>query len=213
MSPRTRRRARELGIDPETITPAGKDGVVQSDDVERAAQALPGAPLRGVRKAMAKRMGDAHARVVPATVTGQVDVHRWREDTKPMLRLVRAIGNACRVEPRLNTLYDDRHQRLMPQTDVHLGIAMDTPDGLIAEYAPAADVTFSTDASSLSFLDEVDGVHGYTREGRRVAVAGSGPLLVNVACELAAHGIRPLDLELRRSNLEDVFLAITGRED
>ena len=91
-------------------------------------------------------------------------------------------------------------------------VALDTPDGLIKRYGSGATVTFSTDIEELGFLHQVEGVEGVTRRGRRVTVAGRGPLLARVAAELAAHGLEPIDLEVKRASLEDVFLTITGEE-
>ena len=69
-------------------------------------------------------------------------------------------------------------------------------------------MTFTTD-DDVSFLRTVDGVQHVTREGRRVAVTGTGPLLAFVAAALVARGIAPFDLEVRRASLEDVFLDVT----
>ena len=47
-----------------------------------------------------------------------------------MIRLIRAIAAACAIEPALNAWFDGRAlgRRVLP--NVHLGIAVDTPDGL-----------------------------------------------------------------------------------
>ena len=91
-------------------------------------------------------------------------------------------------------------------------VAVDTPDGLVNTYAGKTEVTFSTDAPDLGFLDKVDGVDSVQRNGRRVSIRGDGPLLVHVAAGLSANGLAPTDLQVRRANLEDVFLTITKRE-
>jgi ABC-2 type transport system ATP-binding protein len=91
-------------------------------------------------------------------------------------------------------------------------VAIDTPDGLIAQYGGAAHVTFSTDVADLGFLQEVAGVAAVDRQGRRVAISGRGPLLAHVAAALVAHGITPVDLGVTQASLEDVFLTITGGE-
>ena len=90
-------------------------------------------------------------------------------------------------------------------------VALDTPDGLVRTHADMAEVTFSTDpADDLDFLERVAGVSSISRHGRRVEVAGRGPLLARVAAALVAREIVPSDLEVKRANLEDAFLAITG---
>jgi pyruvate dehydrogenase E2 component (dihydrolipoamide acetyltransferase) len=47
-----------------------------------------------------------------------------------MLRLIRAIAAGCKAEPGLNAWFDSRAlgRRVLPQ--IHLGVAVDTPDGL-----------------------------------------------------------------------------------
>jgi ABC-2 type transport system ATP-binding protein len=90
--------------------------------------------------------------------------------------------------------------------------AIDTPDGLIERFGGGVTVTFSTDATELGFLDELDEVEGVTREGRRVTVVGHGALLASAAAALVAHDLKPLDLATHRASLEDVFLTITGEE-
>jgi ABC-2 type transport system ATP-binding protein len=92
-------------------------------------------------------------------------------------------------------------------------VAMDTPDGLIERFAGGAEITFSTDAADLGFLSGVSGVRNVERHGRRVSVAGEGPLLANVAAALVGNGLAPTDLGAKRASLEDVFLTLTGGED
>ena len=51
-----------------------------------------------------------------------------------------------------------------------------------------------------------------TRRGGLVEVAGSGPLAIRVAAGLAGRGITPADFRTHHPDLEDVFLALTGRD-
>ena len=135
-TPRARQRARELGVALADLAPAGE--IVQVQDVELAATGSAagptkpeaGARLKGVRRAMARRMTDAHARVVPACVTDEANVSSWGALTKPLPRLVRALVRGCQREPLLNARFDDRTLTLVPQDDINLGIAMETEDGL-----------------------------------------------------------------------------------
>jgi len=137
-TPKARRRARELGVALEQVSLTGD--IVQLEDVERAAagatvsaaarHARDAAGLKGVRRAMAARMADAHARVVPACVTEEADVSAWNAAQKPLPRLVRALIRGCQQEPLLNARFDDRALALAPQDEINLGIAMETRDGL-----------------------------------------------------------------------------------
>jgi ABC-2 type transport system ATP-binding protein len=92
-------------------------------------------------------------------------------------------------------------------------IAVDTPDGLVDTYAPNAVVAFSTDEADLGFLERIDEVDEVQRFGRRVSVTGRGPLLARVAAALVGHGIVPTDLQVKRADLEDVFLQLTRGDD
>ncbi len=139
-TPKARRRARELGVALEHVSPTGD--IVQLEDVELAAAESTvstaghhardgaGVGLKGVRRAMATRMADAHVRVVPACVTEEADVSAWNTAQKPLPRLVRALIRGIQQEPLLNARFDDRALTLVPQDDIHLGIAMETKDGL-----------------------------------------------------------------------------------
>src|SRR5690606_32729852 len=76
-TPAVRALARKLDVDLASLDPTGSDGQITAEDVRRAAETLsvlePPQPLRGVRRAMAQRMAQAHSEVVPATVSDEVD--------------------------------------------------------------------------------------------------------------------------------------------
>ncbi len=89
-------------------------------------------------------------------------------------------------------------------------VALDSPQGLIAEHAGRVRVIFTTDAPDVSWLEEVPHVQKVTRSGPRVEVEGDGPVLALSAAALVEHGIVPADLRVEQPTLEDVFLALTG---
>lgn len=143
-SPKARRRARELGVELTTIVGTGPDAAIGVADVENAGESGATAPLKGVRRAMAERMADAHRRVARATVTGEANVTAWYGNERPVLRLIRAIGAASRAQPLLNARFDDTAMTLTPQATVNLGIAMETDSGLfvpVLENANEANTT------------------------------------------------------------------------
>ena len=109
--------------------------------------------------------------------------------------------------PALQSSHASRNMR-----DALHYLGMDTPDGLIDAYGGAASVTFSTDAPEVSFLSSIEGVDHVEHHGRRVTVRGRGALAAHVGAALVQRGIAPLDLDIRRATLEDVFLAITSGE-
>ena len=134
-TPAVRALGRKLNVDLAMVTPTGADGLITSNDVQRAARILaaigPQELLRGVRKVMAQSMTLAHAEVASATLMDDADINAWPAGSSIMLRLMRALVAACRIEPSLNAWYDSQAvgRRLLKNVD--LGIAVDTPDGLL----------------------------------------------------------------------------------
>lgn len=132
--PAVRALAQRLDVDLSVVTPSGPDGTVTAADVQRVAKILaevgPLEPLRGVRRAMARSMTQAHAEVAVVTVVDDADIDAWKEGEDTTLRLIRAIVAACKVEPALNAWYDSHAvgRRLIEKIDI--GIAVDTSDGL-----------------------------------------------------------------------------------
>lgn len=133
-APAVRALARKKGVDLGVVAGTGPDGSVTAADVERAAATLAGAaplePLRGVRRTMARKMALAHAEVAPTTVTDEADIEAWAADADLTLRLVRAVAAGCAAEPALNAWYDSREEGRRLMSVVHLGMAVDTSDGL-----------------------------------------------------------------------------------
>ena len=133
-SPAVRALARKLGVDLGAISGTGPGGAIASGDVERAGQTLasfePAEPLRGVRRAMARKMAQSHAEVVPTTVIDEADIDAWPDGADITYRLIRAIATACAAQPALNAWYDGANEsrRLLARVDI--GVAAHTEDGL-----------------------------------------------------------------------------------
>ncbi|HVA38998.1 MAG TPA: dihydrolipoamide acetyltransferase family protein [Candidatus Dormibacteraeota bacterium] len=135
-SPAVRALARERGVDLSHITGTGPGGIITRDDLEHAVSARgappAGEPLTGIRRAMAENMARAHAAVAAATVWDQADIEAWWGlDHDATTRLIRAVVAACAAVPIVNAWYDERALVLRHHPRVDLGIAVDTPDGLI----------------------------------------------------------------------------------
>ena len=90
--------------------------------------------LKGVRRNMARVMADAHAKVVPTTLSDDADVHAWTPGNDMTGRLVRAIVRACKTVPAMNAWFDGEKLTRTLHPHVAIGIAVDTDDGL---YVPA----------------------------------------------------------------------------
>lgn len=133
-TPAVRQLARQLGVELAGLAGSGADGLITRADVEAAAQQardrFGGERLRGVRRSMAINMARSHAEVVPVTLYGDADLHRWAQARDPLIRIAQAIAEACRAEPILNSWFDGRMLAIRQHEQLDLGIAVDTPDGL-----------------------------------------------------------------------------------
>jgi ABC-2 type transport system ATP-binding protein len=92
-------------------------------------------------------------------------------------------------------------------------VAADSPQGLVTGLAGEVRVVFTAGGEDLAWLGSVPHVSGVVRNGPRVEVTGSGPVLAMVAAALVEHGMAPPDLRLEQASLEDVFLRLTKRGD
>jgi pyruvate dehydrogenase E2 component (dihydrolipoamide acetyltransferase) len=132
-TPAVRALGKRLDVDLGIVTPSGPDGLISRSDVERVAKILaelgPIEKLRGPRRVMARHMSMARAEVAPATVSEDADIGQWREEVDATQRLIRAVVAGCRAEPCLNAWYDSHSVGRRVLEKIHLGIALDTPDG------------------------------------------------------------------------------------
>ncbi|WP_407352735.1 dihydrolipoamide acetyltransferase family protein [Luteimonas sp. R10] len=96
--------------------------------------------LKGVRRNMARVMADAHAKVVPTTLSDDADIHAWTQGNDMTARLVRAICAAARAVPALNAWFDGDKLTRTLHPHVDLGIAVDTDDGLFVPALRNADM-------------------------------------------------------------------------
>jgi 2-oxoisovalerate dehydrogenase E2 component (dihydrolipoyl transacylase) len=142
--PAARALARRLSLDLQSINGSGRDGLITLDDVlarvhpadatPRSAVPSPNVaarPLRGVRRTMAQSMTLSRDQVSGSTVCDDADLHGWIQRGDYMLRLMRAMINACTAEPALNAWYDSTTTSRTLFAHIDLAIAIDTPAGLI----------------------------------------------------------------------------------
>ncbi|OUS25192.1 branched-chain alpha-keto acid dehydrogenase subunit E2 [Gammaproteobacteria bacterium 45_16_T64] len=138
-TPAIRALAKRLNVDINSLKGSGHRQLITASDVERAHQIEKdfGAsiPLRGVRRAMAKNMAKAQREVSKVTIFDDANIHRWygsqhSHKIDPTMRLVQAIGSACRIEPQLNAWFDGDNLSIRIIETIDLGIAVDTEDGL-----------------------------------------------------------------------------------
>ena len=134
-----------------------------------------------------------------------------RRDTWGLIESIRDRG----VTILLVTHYMDEAERLCDRValfDRGQVVAIDTPEGLADRAGVAKRVRFVRSAPFedrlLTGLPEVSGVE---HDGEHVVVTGSGELANVVILALAGAGVTASDLHLDSANLEDAFLALTGR--
>jgi 2-oxoisovalerate dehydrogenase E2 component (dihydrolipoyl transacylase) len=133
-SPAVRTLAHERGVALDQVTGTGPGGAITRDDVERAAGSseTAGEPLTGIRRTMALNMARAHTEVVPATIWDDADIESWwKPDADVTVRLVHAIAAACAAVHALNARFDGKSLRRSVPSQIDLGIAVDTEDGLL----------------------------------------------------------------------------------
>ena len=94
--------------------------------------------------------------------------------------------------------------------------ALDTPERLIARYAPGTSIEFETAAMELGKLEARAGVDRTEVDGERVVLHTETPESVLAQLFNSQAAWTPVvqsmrDLRVRTGTLEDVFIALTGR--
>jgi len=91
-------------------------------------------------------------------------------------------------------------------------IDIDSPQRLVDKYCPERSVTLATaDATAAECLERIPGVVSVTREESRYTIRGLGDRFVTdtIRC-LSENHVTVTDFRTDTSNLEDVFLKLTG---
>jgi len=120
-----------------TMSMGGKPMRTQPPGVQATGQPE---QLKGVRRNMARVMADAHAKVVPTTLSDDADIHAWAPGNDITGRLVRSIVAAAKAVPALNAWFDGDNLTRTLHPHVDIGIAVDTDDGLFVPALRNADM-------------------------------------------------------------------------
>jgi pyruvate dehydrogenase E2 component (dihydrolipoamide acetyltransferase) len=152
ISPRARRRARELGMDWSRLQGSGRTGrIVEADVLEAAKKATP-SPLSTMRRLIAQRTAESFATVPHFYLRTEVDVTallQLRERLLPDIErttgarltltdlILRAQARALRECPFANAIWQDNHLTPLPAGDV--GLVVGLPDGLMIPIVRSAD--------------------------------------------------------------------------
>jgi 2-oxoisovalerate dehydrogenase E2 component (dihydrolipoyl transacylase) len=163
-SPAVRRRARDLGIDLAQVRPAGDR--IRHADLDSyllysgGVAARPAGGKRqdevvkvvGLRRKIAENMQEAKRRIPHFTLVEEYDVTAL-EQTRAMMNadrgdhpkltmlpfLITAMCRALAGYPQLNARYDDEAQEIERSGAVHMGLATQTPNGLMVPVIRNAD--------------------------------------------------------------------------
>ncbi|MBA8908582.1 dihydrolipoamide acetyltransferase family protein [Aminobacter ciceronei] len=170
-SPAVRLRAKEAGIDLRQIPGTGPAGRVTHEDLDGFAArgaAVPVAGLQaksgveeikviGLRRRIAEKMALAKSRIPHITYVEEIDVtgleelraklNAAKKPDRPKLTLLpflmRALVKAVGEQPQLNAVYDDDAGIIHRHAGVHIGMAAQTPGGLmvpVVKHAEARDL-------------------------------------------------------------------------
>jgi len=167
-TPKVRKLAVDLGVNIKTIRGTGPQDRITEADVKKVSEkesqkkgAKPPAlrmktkydfygfidriPLRGVRRATAKRMSESATKAAHVTHFDEADVSelakireelKVRADEKSVKLtflpfIVKAVVSALKLHPILNSTLNEENEEIIVKKYYNIGIAVDIPDGLI----------------------------------------------------------------------------------
>ncbi|KAF0959348.1 dihydrolipoamide acetyltransferase family protein [Rhodococcus sp. T7] len=166
ISPVVRNLARQNDLDLSRLPGSGPGGVINRADVERALAARPATdavdaqriPIKGLRKAVADKLSTSRREIPDATTWVDVDATdllaarqsinaALPEDDKVSLMalLARLALAALARYPELNSTVDTERNEIVRYGHVHLGIAAQTPRGLVVPVIERADSLTTVD--------------------------------------------------------------------
>ncbi|WP_370182069.1 dihydrolipoamide acetyltransferase family protein [Rhodococcus wratislaviensis] len=158
ISPVIRNLARQNGLDLSRLCGSGPGGVINRADVERALTTPPETadaqriPIRGLRKAVADKLSTSRREIPDATTWVDVDATDLLAarrainaalDADSGVSLMALLGRlalaALKQYPELNSTVDTARNEIVRYGHVHLGIAAQTPRGLVVPVIENAD--------------------------------------------------------------------------
>ncbi|PTX61847.1 pyruvate dehydrogenase E2 component (dihydrolipoamide acetyltransferase) [Melghirimyces profundicolus] len=166
-SPRVRKLAKELGVDLTDIKGTGPGGRPTEEDVRKAVQADRSETVRftGIRRTIANRMMKSLRESAQLTETAWADITSLQQIRKsePEISLntwvLLAVADALKHHPDMNATWTG--DGVVQHGQVHLGVAVDTGEGLWVPVVREADAR-----SPKELQEEVDRLSHNAREGR-----------------------------------------------
>ena len=209
-APSTRRRALDLGVSLVQVPGSGPAGRITPDDLDvflaQDGKASTGGASRvartgvndtriiGLRRKIAEKMQEAKRRIPHINYVEEcdltelealrLDLNEHRTADQPKLTLLpfimRAMAKALPDFPQVNALYDDDNGVLHAHEGVHIGIATQTPNGLIVpvvRHVEALDVWDCAREVSRLAKAVRDGTAGRDElSGSTITLTSMGPL-------------------------------------
>ena len=171
-TPAVRKLAGELGLDLAAVPGTGPGGRITEEDVRGAKEAagkkpeirikakfdfygaLDRVPLRGIRRATARRLTESIRKAVHVTHFFEADaaaLGALRKKLKPEAEakglkltylpfIIKALIEALKLHPMLNATVDDEAEEIIVKKYYNIGVAVDVPDGLIVPVVKGADM-------------------------------------------------------------------------
>ncbi len=207
-APSVRGRARTLGVDLRYVHGSGPAGRITHEDLDDFA-ARGGGPaphglytdhsveeirVIGLRRRIAKKMQDAKRRIPHFSYVEEVDVSELetlraqlnglRREDQPRLTLlpflVRALVKALRDYPMMNARYDDDAEIIYRYGGVHVGIAAQTPHGLmvpVLRHAESIDLwNCALEIQRLAEAARAGRAKAEELKGSTISISSLGPL-------------------------------------
>ncbi len=147
-------------------------------------------PLGGITRTMASNMAKAWERIPHAWLQIKVDVtqieeireklkNQTSENKKPSLTvfILKALAQTLQEFPKFNACFDDMAEELVIKKDIHIGLAVDTPRGLLVPVLKNAN-----QSSLLQLSEQLQILTAAGRQNQFVAdqLRGTGMTLSNL---------------------------------
>ncbi|WP_085908546.1 dihydrolipoamide acetyltransferase family protein [Kiloniella majae] len=209
-SPAVRKRAQDGGVDLRQVTGTGPAGRITHEDLDAYFDgssvavhpkgglvpntSVSEVKIVGLRRKIAEKMSISKSRIPHITIVEEVDMtaleelraslNKNRSEDHPKLTLLpflmRALVKAVAEQPNLNAIFDDEAGVVHQYGGVHIGMAAQTPNGLVVpviKHAEARDVWGC--AAEVNRLAAASKAGTATREelsGSTITITSLGPL-------------------------------------
>lgn len=175
-TPKVRRMAKNMGVNVKAVVGTGPSGRITEEDIQKAKDpslppkpekkpaykitakydfygTLERVPLRGVRRATAKRMLESVSKAAHVTHIDEADVTelvkirgelKGKADEQNIKLtylpfIIKAVVTSLKSYPFLNASMDEDRDEIIIKKYYNIGVAVDIPDGLIVPVVKAAD--------------------------------------------------------------------------